>query len=197
MADTPEEKQEEHSVVQEPPAYSNDDMKVPLSPAPPAQSSNSEDFPVKLYLRRTFRGAGKQKKSIDKTDVLLLSVDTSYAELNAVINRRCRALFNLPQDVGTTVLNLTTGTEAKQYGDVINFNEDNCRAALMLLKRREEKGESPCLSFTFWWTPPEERPGNVLKKKPVEKEVDGEKGKVEEAESSSKGLLGLLKRWKA
>jgi len=197
MADASQEKQEDQPNAQEPPAYSNDDTKAPMTPVAQtqdAQSSKSEDFPVKLYLRRTFRGPGKSKKPVEKTDVLLLSVDTPCVELNAMINRRCQVLFGLPEGVGTTVLHLTTGTEAKQGGDIITFNEENCRGILMLLKRREEKGDSPCLTYVFWWTPPEERKENVLKKAPGVKEMDSEKGKSDTG-SSSKGLRGLLKKW--
>lgn len=197
MAESTKEKLDNVPDAQLPPAYPDENTKAPLSPSSQpqdGQSSKSEDFPVKLHLRRAFLKPSKRRKTLEKTDVLLLSIDTTYNELRRLIMRRCQALFDLPETTSTSALNLTTGTDAQRYGDIINFNEQNCRAALMLLKRREEKGNSPCLTFEFYWTPPEERKENVLKKTPAEEKA-GQQESEKKVEPASNGLRGLLRKW--
>lgn len=196
--------------MEELPAYSDKAAEMPeVETTPEAQQTGESkatakdgrkakvEFPIKLYMTRNFHGTGKHntKAPVEKTDVLLLSTETTYQDLLDTINQRCQQLFDLPVEVGVsaTALNLTTGTEGKRKGDVVTFSEHNCKAVLTLLKRQEKLGQQPTLWFIFYYTPPDEKKAQVLKKAVSEKEM--EKAGETKGSWSSKGFGGLFKRW--
>lgn len=186
------------TAMEDPPAYSDYIVTIPNNATTESmqQSSRGNDaqFPVKIELTHLLAPSGEKSKktSAKHTDVILLSTDLSYADLKFKFDKRGRELFHVSSGSGATQLTVNIGTEAHRRVDQVTFDQENCRAILMMLKRRENMGHEPWIS-TYFWTAREQEEDTETQvlQKPVDEEED-----IEKVRKPSSGVVFKdLKRW--
>jgi len=124
------------------------------------RSSAAEDrFPVAFRCTCDFTSRSGSKWTATRTDYLVLSVRMPYQHFRRAINKSVEMLYGLPAGLGfiSQALKMRVGTEAC-VGTLIDISEANHEGIFMMLRRREAKGDLPCLGIIFQQIRYEDRP---------------------------------------